>query len=74
MVSPGMSDANQGSKDFGYYYDLITQNRIIPQDREDCWVIVATQLTQCYDSDYRALTRIKQRQVTLHTARKCSGG
>jgi hypothetical protein len=74
MFSIGMSDANQGSKDFCFYYDLITQNREISQEHEDCWVIVATQLTQCYDSDYHALTSIKLRQVTQQAVRKCSGG
>ena len=48
MFSSGIDDANQGTKDFRFYYGLITQHRKIPREREDCWISVAIRLTQSY--------------------------
>jgi hypothetical protein len=73
MFSPGMTDANQDSKDVCFYYELLTRHRRIPPDREDCWVIVAMQLTEKYDSEYSELSGVKLQQVTELASRNCSG-
>jgi len=70
MTSPGLPDAYEGTQDFCFYYELLTQGRRIRPEQEECWTLVATQLAERYDSE--PCEQLKLQRVKDQAARNCS--